>query len=259
MRMTTSPRKIDARTKEIAVEQPEQELEARTSQPPGSVYAQHRLISPTTLDQSELQAATHATLKAHATSDEAKALVAKLAAMVEDHGISAGSRQNRRKGTAGKLEYATGAFLANLLRPFGAEEPEPNGWVCRSMHAKSFSGAAVSHRTFAQLVEGLSELALIERVAGHRVSSERDDIGKYAARFRATPAPLRLCIEHGVEPRATLDHFEFEYDLPKHPIELRARKVGSFYSDTKPVGRSMEFERTPQVEAMEAPLRELNE
>jgi hypothetical protein len=36
--MTTSPRKIDARTKEIAVEQPEQELEARTSQPLGSVY-----------------------------------------------------------------------------------------------------------------------------------------------------------------------------------------------------------------------------
>jgi hypothetical protein len=149
--------------------------------------------------------------------------------------------------------------LANLLRPFSAEEAEPNGWVYRSMHAKSFTGAAVSHRTFTHLVEGLAELALIERVAGHRVSNEDTDVGKYAARFRATPALLRFCAEHGVEPRAALDHFEFEYDLPKHPIELRARKVGSFYSDTKPVGRSMDFERTPQVEAMEAPLRELNE
>jgi hypothetical protein len=127
------------------------------------------------------------------------------------------------------------------------------------MHAKSFTGAAVSHRTFTQLVDGLTELAFIERVAGHRVSSEDVDIGKYAARFRATPALLRLCVEHGVAPTAALDHFEFEYDLPKHPIELRATKVGSFYSASKPVGRPMEFERTPHVETMEASLRELNE
>jgi hypothetical protein len=211
------------------------------------------------INQEELQAATHATLRAHATSDEAKALVAKLAAMIEDHSISAGSRKNRRKGTAGKLEYATGAFLANLLRALSAEVPEPNGWVYRSMRAKSFTGKAVTHRLFTQLVDGLTALALINHVAGHKVSDERSDMGKYAARFRATPALLRLCVEHGVEPKATLDHFEFEYDLPEHPLELRARKVGSFYTNTKPVGRSMEFERTPQVEAMEAKLRELNE
>jgi hypothetical protein len=211
------------------------------------------------LNQEELQAASHATLRAHATSDDAKALVAKLAAMVEDHGIGAGSRKNRRKGTAAKLEYATGAFLANLLRSLSDEVLEPNGWVYRSMHAKSFTGKAVTHRIFTQLVDGLTELALIERVPGPRVSSVPEDTGKYAARFRATPALLKLCNEHGVEPTNALDHFEFEYDLPKHPIELRARKVGSFYTNTKPVGRSMEFERTPLVEAMEAPLRELNE
>ena len=34
--------------------------------------------------QEELQAATNATLRAHATSDEAKALVARLAAMVDE-------------------------------------------------------------------------------------------------------------------------------------------------------------------------------
>jgi hypothetical protein len=211
------------------------------------------------INQEELQAATHATLRAHATSDEAKTLVATLAAMVEDHGIAVGSRKNRRGRTAEKLKYATGAFLANLLRSLSDEVLEPNGWVHRSMHAKSFTGATVSHRTFAQLVEGLTELALIDRVAGHRVSSEDADIGAYAARFRATPVLLRLCAEHGVEPRATLDHFDFEYDLPNHPIELRARKVGSFYTNTKPIGRSMEFERTPQVEVLEGWLHELNE
>jgi hypothetical protein len=209
------------------------------------------------VDQEELQAATHATLRAHATSDEAKALVAKLAVMVEDHGVRAGSRKNRRKSTAGKLEYATGAFLANLLRPLEAEEP--NGWVYRSMHAKSFTGKAVTHRTFTQLVDGLTELALVQRVAGPRVSSEQEDTGKYAARFRATPALLMLCAEHGVEPAAALDHFEYEYDLPKHPIELRARKVGTFYTDTKPVGRPMDFERTPLVEDLERSVHELNE
>jgi hypothetical protein len=35
--------------------------------------------------QEELQAATNATLRAHATSDEAKALIARLAAMVDEH------------------------------------------------------------------------------------------------------------------------------------------------------------------------------
>jgi len=67
--------------------------------------------------QEELQAATYATLRAHATSEQANALVAKLASMVEEHSIATGLRKNKRKRTAGKLEYATGAFLADLLPP----------------------------------------------------------------------------------------------------------------------------------------------
>jgi hypothetical protein len=62
-----------------------------------------------------------------------------------------------------------------------------------------------------------------------RGSDEREDTGKYAARFRATPALLGFCTEHGVEPVKVLDHFEFEYDLPKHPVELRARKPEDFF------------------------------
>jgi hypothetical protein len=63
------------------------------------------------VSQEELQAATCATLRAHATSEQAKALVAKLASMVEEHSIATGLRKNKRKTTAGKLEYAIGAFL----------------------------------------------------------------------------------------------------------------------------------------------------
>src|SRR3979411_1648743 len=80
--------------------------------------------------QEELQAATYASLRAHATSEQAKALVAKLSSMVEEHTIQTGLRQRKRRDTAGKLEYATGAFLADLLRPLDAEGP--NGWVYKS-------------------------------------------------------------------------------------------------------------------------------
>jgi hypothetical protein len=39
--------------------------------------------------QEELKAATNATLRAHATSDDAKALVARLAAKVDEHAHAA--------------------------------------------------------------------------------------------------------------------------------------------------------------------------
>jgi hypothetical protein len=207
--------------------------------------------------QKELQAATNATLRAHATSDEAKAFVAKLAGMVDEHAHAVGLRKKKRNKTAERLQYATGAFLANLLRAQGPEQSSE--WVYRSMYAKGFTGASVSYRTFKTLVESLKGLAFIEQIAGHKVSDDPGDTGKYAARFRATPALLGYCGEHGVEPTSALDHFEFEFDLPEYPLELRARKVGSFYSDTKPPGRPMEFERIPRVEQLESHVRELNE
>jgi hypothetical protein len=206
--------------------------------------------------QEDLQAATYASLRAHATTEQAKALVAKLSSMVEERTIQLGLRKKKRKDTAGKLEYATGAFLADLLRPLDADEP--NGWVYRSLKKASFTGAAVPRRTFDQLVGGLKGLAFLDHVPGHKVSDEREDTGMYAARFRATPAFLRFCAEHGVEPTKVLDHFEFEYDLPKNPIEKRARKEKHWYSKTKPPGKVMEFERTDHVEFMENSIRELN-
>jgi len=143
--------------------------------------------------QEELQAASYAALRAHATSEQAKALVAKLASMVEEHTIQIGLRKKKRRGTAGKLEYATGAFLADLLRPLDADEP--NGWVYRSLKKASFTGAAVPRRTFEQLVEGLKGLGLLDHVLGHKVASDPyEDRTQYASRFRATPALLKFCI-----------------------------------------------------------------
>ena len=100
---------------------------------------------------------------------------------------------------------------------------------------------------------------MLEHVPGHKVSSEREDTGRYAARFRATPALLRFCIENGVEPGSASEHFGFEYDLPEHPIELRARKRKDYYTNTAPTGRILTFERDVWVEAMEPAIQELNE
>lgn len=64
-----------------------------------------------TIDQKELQAASYAALRAHATTEQAKALVARLSSMVEEHTIQIGLRKKKRRDTAGKLEYAMGAFF----------------------------------------------------------------------------------------------------------------------------------------------------
>jgi hypothetical protein len=208
-------------------------------------------------DQDELQAATYAALRAHPISEQAQALVSTLAGMLDNHALATGARKNKRKSTAEKLDYAVGAFLADLLRAYGDGEPEPNPWVYRSMHAKSFNGAAVSYRTFGSLVDGLKQLGFLQRVDGYKVDSE--DRGKFAARFRATPALLAFCSDRAVNPANVHDHFEFEYDLPTEVIELRATKIDEYWQKTKPVGKSMEFERDRFVPIIEDQVKELNE
>lgn len=209
------------------------------------------------IDQEELQAAKHARLRAHPISEEAELLVSSLANMVDEHALATGARTNKRQNTAEKLRYAVGAFLADLFRPYGQEEPEPNPWVYRSMHAKSFTGAKVSYRTFSQLVEGFRRLALLEHIDGHEVTDR--DKGKYAARFRATPALLAFSKERLVNPARVHDHFEFEYDLPKVVLELRAAKEVSYWATSRPPGKSMPFERDSITNALEDNVRELNE
>lgn len=197
-------------------------------------------------------------MRAHPVSEEAKALVSKLAGMVDERARMTGARKNKRKSTSEKLDYAAGAFIADLLHPYGSGDAVPNPWVYRSMHAKSFTGASVSYRIFVSLVDGLMQLGFLQHVEGHRVSDENR--GEFAARFRATPALLAFCGEHGVHPVKVQDHFEFEYDLPAEVVELRATKPNDYWLRTKPlVGKPMEFERDGIVRAIEDHVKELNE
>jgi hypothetical protein len=209
------------------------------------------------VDQEELQSATYASLRAHPISAEAEALVSTLADTLDDHALATGARKNKRKSTAGKLDYAVGAFVADLLRGYGDGQPTPNPWVYRSMHAKSFTGDSVSYRTFASLVDGLTQLGLLQHVDGHKVLDE--DRGKFAARFRGTPALLAFCSDRAVAPANVHDHFEFEYDLPTEVVELRATKKGEYWVKAKPVGEPMDFERDGIVRAIEDHVKELNE
>jgi hypothetical protein len=210
------------------------------------------------INQDELQAAAHASLRAHPISDEAEALVSELTGTVNAHALATGTRKNKRKSTSDKLKYAVGAFLADLLRAYGQDEPDPNPWVYRTMHAKSFTGAKVSFRTFSQLLDGLKRLALLQHIKGHEVSSERGDTGKFAARFRATPTLLAFCRERAVDPVEVNDHFEFEYDLPTEVLELRATKEATYWkTSTKPPGKPMSFERDGITDAIEDHIKEL--
>jgi len=208
-------------------------------------------------DQDELQGATYATLRAHPISEQATALVGALAGMLDDHALATGARKNKRKSTVEKLDYAVGAFLADLLKAYGDSEPEPNPWVYRSMHTQSFNGALVSYRTFGRLVDGLTQLGFIQRVEGYKVDSE--DRGKFAARFRATPALLKFCRDRAVDPANVNGHFEFEYDLPTEVIDLRATKEGDYWVKTKPAGKPLNFEKTGVVKIIEDQVKELNE
>ena len=81
-----------------------------------------------------------------------------------------------------------------------------------------------------------SSLGCSTMLTGHKVSSEPEDTGKFAARFRATPALLAFCSERAVDPANVHDHFEFEYDLPSDVLELRATKEGAFWIEDEAHG-----------------------
>jgi hypothetical protein len=59
--------------------------------------------------QEELKAATNATLRAHATSDEAKTLVATLVTMVDERALAVGLRKNKAEQDFREAPIQTGA------------------------------------------------------------------------------------------------------------------------------------------------------
>jgi hypothetical protein len=206
----------------------------------------------------QLDKADYAALTSRVISGAARALVDEVCARVVAWEQKSSARTYKRTTRAHKFRDAVGAFTADLVRARGNSWAE--GWVFRSLHAKSFTAQRVSHRNFVALVAALRGLSLIEHKPGFR---SKVDFGTgpvvdraKASRFRARRAFIELAKRHGVNPAHAIDHFTEE--LPERPVHLRSASTRSFFTGAKTRGRSMRFDYTPKVHAIEADVKELN-
>jgi hypothetical protein len=112
-------------------------METAKTQSPEDTQADHRQRATERIKPSE--ASLYASLNSKAVTDEARALVDSLCHGMEFHERHTGSRSYKRHGAKlEQLEFAMGAFLADLLR--AANNEEADGWVFRSMKAETFTG-----------------------------------------------------------------------------------------------------------------------
>jgi hypothetical protein len=188
-----------------------------------------------------LLSATYASLNCRAVTGEAKALVDQLTSMVED---KEKRRYKRGKSARTSLMRAVAGFLGDLLH--AAANEKYRGWVYHAVRPETFSGELVSYRTFSSLAKSLVELGLIEHKPGNR--------SRVATRFRAKRELLDIAAGCQITPDNCNDNFVAA--LPRHPIILKTSSQRMRRS--KVPGRMMGFERTPQVQALEADMHRLN-
>jgi hypothetical protein len=211
------------------------------------------------LDASAIRSARYATLTNRPVTEQAKQFV--------DHVFVQVARTNgseRPRGPYGKttqqLRRGVEGLLGDLLRAEG--HAHAKGFVHRSLHAGSFTGEDVGARAFTELIDRLKALGLIDHTPGFQARSRWEAGGPEhvsrasASRFRATPQLLELAVQFGIPVNEAKAHFIA--DLPKHPLQVRRRSRRNEYGQ-KLKGRRMSFERTPQTDALEADVRELNE
>jgi hypothetical protein len=211
------------------------------------------------LDASALKSARYATLNNRAATEQAKQLV--------DHvflQVARADNSERPRGPYGKtkqqLRRGVEGFLGDLLRAAGNEHAK--GFVHRSLHAGSFTGEDVGARAFNQLIDRLKALGLIEHARGFQDRFRWDAGGPEvvsrarASRFRATPQLLELAAQFGVAVSDAKAHFIA--GLPKQPLQVRRSSRRNEYGQ-KLRGSGMPLKRTPQTNALEAEVKELNE
>jgi hypothetical protein len=208
---------------------------------------------------SELRQATYAALTSKAVTEPARKLVDSLCDQITATELRLGRRQHRRQKTAAQLRTAVAGFVADLLRA----QASGNGLVYRALRPESFSGEAVSYRTFTMLNETLTELGFLTSWPGYNDTVQFEEGGPklpyrgYATRFRATQRLLHFCADHGVHHDTAHEHFIAA--LPEKPLVLRASSTRNQYTYEKEQGRLMRFEQTAQSEFLVSEVRELNE
>jgi hypothetical protein len=207
----------------------------------------------------QLNNARYASLTSRAVSDEAKQLIDSLIEFLEGREEYKQVRKNKRSAKARVAVRRTmEGFVGDLLR--AQQDQGSGGWVYRSMKANSFSGEAVSYRTFLAVLDSL--VNKIERKEGYQERSGPFDPGGptlpirgKASRFRATPMLLNWCSHSGIKIDEINRHFI--EDLPQHPLVKKASSTRAPWG-TKVRGRTLKFERTGKARLLEEQVRDLN-
>jgi len=208
---------------------------------------------------SELRNATYAALDSKAVSEDARKLVDTLCEQITATELRQGRRQRKRLKKAAQLRMDVAGFVADLLRAHAYG----NALVYRQLRPGSFTGEAVSYRTFITLDELLTEIGLVESWPGYNDTVQFDEGGPklpyrgYTTRFRATQRLLDFCADHGVRPETVHEHFVAA--LPEKPLVLKGTSTRNQYTYEKVRGRVLRFEPTAEAEFLEAEVRELNE
>jgi hypothetical protein len=169
----------------------------------------------------------YASLRRRAATTEANDLVTRLSSAVEAEELRSGNRKYRR-GPKQLIEHRHGveAFLGDLLRAVATEHAKDT--VYRSLKRGSFTGEAVSYRTFANIVAVFQSVGFIKHTAGRQFFIRNPFApptappvrnGGHASRFKATNELIQLCINAAVTPQDARKHFVDP--LPEHPLVLK--------------------------------------
>jgi hypothetical protein len=204
-----------------------------------------------------LRNADYASLARRAATDNSRALVNEMLRLI----ATAETRKRQRGAKAeAAIRLAVERFVGDLLVALAKAQHNEHGagWVHRSVSPNSFTGAAVSSRTFTAVRAGLVALGLVEEAPG--VTQFREAFGKrfvqtrYETRWRATAKLAELAARCGVSLLDIKMHFVPE--LPKHPLVLKGTSARSW--GYKIPGKRMKIIFTDEVKALEQVIIDLN-
>jgi hypothetical protein len=198
-----------------------------------------------------LRSAEFATLTSRAVTDNARALVEQVYALIIAEEKRTKPRQRQRASKAAAFKRGLGGFLGDLMRAAGSGVP----WVYRAVSQKHFTGDVVSYRDFQSLRLALKALKLIEEAKSVQQWTAFGPGKGWATRFRATPKLVEMAAACGVLAADADDHFVRE--LPKKPLVLRAGSKRTIRGE-KTQGRMMKIAYNSDVRAMEQTIVDLN-
>ncbi len=168
-------------------------------------------------------------MRGYAVSEQATALVRHLAH--KHPRVAQGSTGTKRTNKPRKLEanfhQAIGAMLAALL--VARADEEAAGWFRISLDKEDFKRPApVAYRMFMAIRSSWRDAGLIEEHRGYPGSLAFGNPGPangMMTRFRATPALIKICEQHGVVPPDVSGHFISNLRCPMKFYSSRSQRV----------------------------------